>query len=172
MAMSGAGAGSVSPSPSGSVGSWRWLRAPRWRASSALLDNLEAVAVLVAEGEHGRHAIPMQDLVRVDAAGVQVGMEGIGVWCGEPDAGLDARWHALVGENECDRRFRPRWRDLDPALALAEGDVETGLEAEGVDVELQCSVLIGEGTPTVRTSVIRVRVVSVIALLRFVGYSN
>jgi hypothetical protein len=38
------------------------------RSAPTLFDYLEAVAVLVAEGEHGWHALPAQDVADVDAA--------------------------------------------------------------------------------------------------------
>src|SRR5260370_37196506 len=84
---------------------------------SGLLDDLKTVAVLVAEGEHGRHAWPAQHLARVDAVIAQVGMVGVGVGGDEPDTGLDAGGQALARRYERDRRRCSRRRYPAPAPA-------------------------------------------------------
>jgi hypothetical protein len=57
-----------------------------------LLDDLQTVTVMVAQGEHRWHVLPAQHLVGVDAAGPRVRMVRIGVLRREPNAGLDTCW--------------------------------------------------------------------------------
>src|SRR5271165_1645984 len=108
----------------------------------ALFDDLHAVAVLVAEGEHGRDALPAQHLVRVDAAGQHPGVHGVGVGGHEPDAGFHAGRQALVRGDQRDRDGRPARRYLDPAAAAAHVDVEALFEAERAHVEVDRPVLV------------------------------
>ena len=56
---------------------------------ASALDQHEAIAVLVAEDEHGRYTFPSHHIARVDISGPEVHVVGIGVLGGEPNTGLD-----------------------------------------------------------------------------------
>ena len=63
----------------------------------AVLDDLEAIAVLVAESEHRWHAFPAQDLIRVDAVGSQRTMVGVHVAADQPGyLCLHACWYGII----------------------------------------------------------------------------
>lgn len=102
-------------------------------------------------------------------------MGGLGVFGREAHlaqrggAGVNPGGIPLTRANERNRRRRTRRRHLDPALAPSVRGVDALLESELLEVELQCPVLVGDGTPTVRTWVMWVLVsVSDISTLRFV----
>lgn len=69
-------------------------------------------------------------------------MVGVGVLSGKADAGRDT---ASRG-NERDARRRPGRRDLNPAHAC-EGDIPALLETELANVEVESSILVGDGNP-------------------------
>src|SRR6187402_1026413 len=94
--------------------------AARDRPRSHPLDDVEAVAVRVAEREHRRDARVAQDLrVHVRAGGLQRGMVCLGVGGVEPDAGIDPR-RRLAERREGDRRAAADRADLHPALTGSE----------------------------------------------------
>ena len=65
----------------------------------------------------------------------ELGVVGVDVLAGQRDARLDARRVARARLDERDRRVGARRGDLDPAVAVAEGDVHALLEAELLGVE-------------------------------------
>src|SRR5260370_6705516 len=79
-----------------------------------LLDDLQAVAILITEREHGGHAFPAQYLSSVDTVSPHLGVEGIGVLGREPDARLDTCGNALVGDYQGDGGGRAGGRHLSP----------------------------------------------------------
>ena len=64
----------------------------------------------------------------------------------QADAGLDpGRVLVAARQHQRDPRVRSLRRDLDPAVAVAEGDVRALLQAQLADVELDRLVLVGDG---------------------------
>ena len=112
-------------------------------APRSALDDLEPVAVLIAEGEHRRHAGPAQHVVGVDAACAQGRVGAVGIARRQPDARLDAGGVPRVGELEREGHGGAGGRHLDPPCALPHGHVQAGLEAER-PVEGQGPVLVGD----------------------------
>ena len=93
-----------------------------------------------------RHRIAhAHDVIGVDALGGQVGMGRIDVVDVEARVGLDADRIALARRHERDAGLAAGQPDLDPALAVAERDVDAQLEAECLGVEGQRLVLVGDG---------------------------
>ena len=113
------------------------------RGRSAL-DDLEPVAVLIAEGEHRRHAGPAQHVVGIDAGGAQRRVGAVHVRRREADARLDAGGVARAGGLEREGHRCSRGRHLDPPCALPHGHVHAGLQAERA-VEVQRGLLVGDG---------------------------
>jgi hypothetical protein len=90
-----------------------------------LLDDFHAVAVPVAEGEHGRHAVPAQHLVRIDAAGAHVRLQGVSVRENEPDAARKS----LVRTDQRDRYGGPSRPDFDIRSAYMVADPDNKIAA-------------------------------------------
>jgi hypothetical protein len=105
--------------------------------TSISLDDSVAVAVLIPEREHGRHALAeAQHLgVGVDATSPKLRVRGVRVVGREADL-------VRLRVDECNRRLGARRRHLDPALALAELAVDPRLEAERLREEPERTVLI------------------------------
>src|SRR6266496_4266936 len=124
--------------------------APRRRALFrqtllVLLDLEQVVSVEIAEEEHPRYRpFAPHRLLDVDALLAQRRVVGFEIVRGEHDARLDvSRRLARAWRHQRDRRARAGGRDLEPAVAVPERDVGALLEAERLDVELECPVLVG-----------------------------
>ncbi len=103
------------------------LRPPSPRSA---FDDLQPVAVLIAEDEHRRDTGPAQDVVRIDAAGAQRSVGGVGVTRGEADTGLHSGRSLGAGLLQREGHGGAGGRHLDPPGALAHRHVEARLESE------------------------------------------
>ena len=110
-------------------------------------DDLEPVAVLIAEGEHRGHTRPPQHLVGIDARRSQGGVGRVDIDGGQPHARLDPRPVPFVGSFERERDGCAHRRHLDPTTPFSERHVEAGLETERARVESQSLVLVGDRDP-------------------------
>jgi hypothetical protein len=78
---------------------------------------------LVSEREHCRYAGPAKDIVSVDTTRPKDRAIAVGILSRKANTGLHPRGHTFARPNECDCRGGARWRDLDPALPITEGDI-------------------------------------------------
>ena len=119
------------------------LRPPAADRGSSAFDDLQPVAVLIAEGEHRRHAGPAQHVVGIDPLRQQRRVGGIGVPRRQADPRLHSGGPFGVGRLEGERHRGTGGRDLDPPGAVAHRHVEPRLEAQ-CPVERQGPTLVGD----------------------------
>ena len=107
------------------------LRPPaRPCAGESALDDLEPVAVLIAEGEHRRDAGPTQHVVDIDTQRPHGRVGGVGVGRRQADPRLHPGRAFRVGQLEGERHGGARRRNFDPPCPLPHRHVEPRLEAE------------------------------------------
>src|ERR1700722_6837394 len=117
------------------------------QACSCPLDDLEAVAGRVAEGEHRRRPRPAQHVARIDAVRAELSVDCIGIRRSQPDAGLDTGGQAPLRPEERARRCGVGRGHFDPASSATHWHVESLLEAERVDVEGHRLLLVDDRNP-------------------------
>src|SRR5689334_20410472 len=99
------------------------------------LDDLEAIAVGIAEIEHRGHAWPAQHLAHRYPEAFEPRVFGLRVEGEEADPGLHASGRVAAGGFEGKANGRVRGRNFDPASAVAEWPIVACFEAQDADVE-------------------------------------
>ena len=117
--------------------------------SRRLLHDVEAVAVGIVEAEHGRHVVPAQQVADVDSALPHGCMFRGRTGNGEAYAGVDiapifADASAALRAIEV---LAPGGATSTHRIASADRGVESLLEAERVDEEGECLVLVRDSDP-------------------------